>query len=81
MSKIRILASAKEFGMQGLAAKAALFENSMEWMNSREAANYLRISANSLRIRVLRKQVGAYKFCGRLMFKKSELERQIRPLK
>ncbi len=74
------LALPVEFAKQ-CASNGSFFEKPMEWMNSREAANYLRITPNGLRIKVLRKQVGAYKFGGRLMFKKSELDRQIRPLK
>lgn len=60
--------------------RTPFFENQI-WMNSREAAAYLRISVNSLRIRVLRRQVSAHKYCGRLMFKRSDLDRHIRPLK
>ncbi|MBT4761537.1 MAG: helix-turn-helix domain-containing protein [Bdellovibrionaceae bacterium] len=55
------------------------FDNRI-WMNSKEAAEYLRISVNCLRIRVLRKQIKAHKLCSRLMFLKSDLDECIRPI-
>lgn len=50
-----------------------LFEN-QKWMNSREAANYLRISENSLRIKVSRGEIKPYRLGKRLRFKRSELD-------
>ena len=40
-----------------------------EWLSTDEAANYLSISANALRIMVHREQIKAYKFGRRLRFK------------
>ncbi len=51
-----------------------LFKNKI-WMDSKEAANYLKISVGSLRSAVYRKQVLARKFRRRLYFKISELNR------
>jgi hypothetical protein len=51
-----------------------LFNNKI-WMDSKEAANYLKISVGSLRNAVYRKQVLARKFRRRLYFKISELNR------
>lgn len=44
------------------------------WLDSREAASYLRLSVNSLRIRVMRGQIPAYRLGKRLRFKRSELK-------
>jgi hypothetical protein len=52
-----------------------LFFNNKIWMDSKEAANYLKISVGSLRNAVYRKQVLARKFRRRLYFKLSELNR------
>ena len=43
------------------------------WLTTDEAANYLSISANALRIMVHRAQVKAYKLGHRLRFRKSDL--------
>lgn len=50
----------------------------LDWMNTEEAADYLRISVNALRIRIWRKQILAYKFGNRLRFKKSDLNNYMR---
>ncbi len=52
-----------------------LFFKNKIWMDSKEAANYLKISVGSLRNAVYRKQVLARKFRRRLYFKISELNR------
>jgi len=52
----------------------ALFEN-LVWMNSAEAASYLRISYGALRVAVCRKQIFARKFRNRLYFRRAELDR------
>lgn len=52
-----------------------MFFNNKIWMDSKEAANYLKISVGSLRNAVYRKQVLARKFRRRLYFKISELNR------
>ena len=51
-----------------------LFYNRI-WMDSKEAADYLRISIGALRNAVYRKQIIARKFRRRLYFKASELNR------
>lgn len=48
--------------------------NNQIWMNSKEAALYLRTSIGSLRNMVYRKQLSAKKLGNRLRFKKSELD-------
>lgn len=53
---------------------ATLFEN-QKWVDTKGAANYLKISVGSLRNAVYRKQVIARKFRRRLYFKVSELNR------
>jgi hypothetical protein len=52
----------------------SLFEN-QKWVDTKGAANYLKISVGSLRNAVYRKQVIARKFRRRLYFKVSELNR------
>jgi hypothetical protein len=49
------------------------FEN-LAWMNSSEAARYLRISAGALRTAVYRGQVRSRKWRRKLYFRKSELD-------
>ncbi|MBC74553.1 MAG: hypothetical protein CME64_00905 [Halobacteriovoraceae bacterium] len=44
-----------------------------KWLNTDEAAYYLNISSNALRILVHRAKVRAYKLGSRLRFKKSDL--------
>lgn len=47
-----------------------LFDNlENEWLSTEEAASYLSISPNALRIMVYRDQIKAYKFGRRLRFK------------
>ena len=53
---------------------ASLFEN-LVWLNSQDAANYLRKTVGALRAAVCRGQVRAYKWQRRLYFKRSELDR------
>lgn len=53
---------------------SSLFEN-LVWLNSKDAANYLRKTAGALRTAVCRGQIRAYKWRRRLYFKKSELDR------
>ena len=52
-----------------------LYENQIpcEWLSTDEAAAYLRISANALRICVHRGQVRVHRFGRRLRFKVDEL--------
>lgn len=50
---------------------SALFENqnSKEWLTTNEAAKFLGVSANALRIMVYRGQVPVFKFGRRLRFR------------
>lgn len=60
------------------------FQNSSlktEWLDTVEAADYLRISVNALRIKIYRKEITGYKFGNRLRFKKSDLNNYMKPLK
>jgi excisionase family DNA binding protein len=50
----------------------------IEWLDTDEAADYLRLSVNALRIRIHRKQIMAYKLGSRLRFKKSDLDNYMR---
>ena len=52
----------------------SFFKNRI-WVDSKEAADYLRISYGALRNAVYRKQIIARKFRRRLYFKVSELNR------
>ena len=55
-------------------SSAPLFDNRI-WVDSKEAADYLRISVGALRNAVYRKQILPRKFRRRLYFKVSELNR------
>ena len=55
-----------------------LFEN-LVWMNSKEAASYIRVSQAQLRKLVWQKKILAYKFLGRLRFLKSNLDLVMKP--
>lgn len=60
--------------------RPALFDNRI-WMNTKEAAEYLRVSVNGLRLKVWKRQLPAYKFDRHLRFKKSDLDQYMRPLR
>ncbi len=49
--------------------------NNIKWFNTIEAAAYIRISVNNLRIKVCRGQIKSYKLGNRLRFKKSDLDK------
>jgi excisionase family DNA binding protein len=53
-----------------------LFENrnACEWLSTKEAAHYLRLSENALRIQVHRDKIPALKFGSRLRFRLIDLE-------
>lgn len=53
-----------------------LFEN-MVWLSSEDAAKYLGRSTGQIRNMVYRRQVSHRKFCNRLYFRKTELDRAI----
>jgi excisionase family DNA binding protein len=50
-----------------------LFEN-LIWLNSAEAALYLRVTTANLRVMVCRGHLKPYKLLNRLRFKRSELD-------
>jgi len=54
---------------------AEFFENriAVEWLSTRQAAKFLSISPNALRILVHRERVKAFKFGARLRFRLSDL--------
>lgn len=51
------------------------FENkiAVEWLSTKEAAKFLSITPNALRIKVFRGQVKAYKIGSRLRFRLNDL--------
>lgn len=52
------------------------FENKTEWLNSKEAADYLRISVPNLRLKIYRGIIPEPKRLGRtLRFRRDELDR------
>ncbi len=51
-----------------------LFEN-LIWLNSNEAAEYLRISPENLRVMIYRGYIKPYKLRNRNRFKRSELDK------
>ena len=55
---------------------ALVFDNRImsEWLNTKEAAAYLSISPNALRILVHREKIGAYKFGNQLRFRIEHLQ-------
>jgi len=52
----------------------SFFEN-LVWLDSEEAAEYLRMSIGALRTAVCRGQIGARKWRRRLYFRRAELDR------
>jgi excisionase family DNA binding protein len=58
-----------------------LFENRIvrEWLSTEEAASYLSVSPNALRIMVYRGQIPAYKFGRRLRFKTQDCRTLFQP--
>jgi len=55
----------------------SFFENGIaqKWLNTNEAASYLRISTNALRILVHKRKVEFYKYGRLLRFKRDDLHR------
>ena len=49
-----------------------------QWFSTKEAAYFLRLTPNALRIRVFRGQIKAYKIGSQLRFKKEDLSHAIR---
>ena len=53
-----------------------LFFNNLIWLNSKEAAEYLRISENNLRVKVSRGEIPVHGRLGRsLRFRRDELDK------
>jgi hypothetical protein len=48
----------------------AIFDNNQIWLNTKEAAAFLRRSVGQIRNMVWRRQLKAKKVCGRLLFNK-----------
>lgn len=51
--------------------------NKLTWMTSKEAAYYLRVTANNLRVMICRGVLRPYKFNNRNRFKKVDLDQLI----
>jgi len=51
--------------------------NNLVWMNSKEAASYLRISTGALRAHIYKGQLPFYKLKNRLRFKRTDLDRML----
>jgi excisionase family DNA binding protein len=68
--------SREEAGTAVTSGNSAIFENrnACEWLSTKEAAHYLRLSENALRILVHRDKVRALKFGSRLRFRLVDLE-------
>lgn len=66
----------------GASVPPELFQNKIvsDWLSSSEAAQYLKVSENALRIMVCRRQVPFHKLGRRLRFKLRELENLIAPI-
>lgn len=58
-------------------ANSSQFFENFEWMNSEEAARYLRRSVGQIRNMVYRGQIKFRKFNSRLYFRKNDLERAV----
>jgi excisionase family DNA binding protein len=64
-----------------LSKRALFFENKIEreWLSTEEAAHYLSVSENALRIMVYRGQILAHKFGRRLRFRLKNCRALINP--
>ena len=51
-----------------------LFENSIVWLSTKEAAHYLRTSAQQIRNWVYQGKIKSYKLGRKLLFKRSDLD-------
>lgn len=58
-------------------SESQIFDNKIEceWLSTQQAARYLSISENALRIMVHREQIGAFKIGRRLRFKFSDCQK------
>ena len=67
--------SSKGYDKRSNLKKSEVLFDNLIWVDSKEAADYLRISYGALRNAVYRKQIIAKKFRRKLYFKVSELNR------
>lgn len=56
-----------------------IFLNKLKWMNTREAATYIRVSVGQLRNMVLRRQIKCYRLQNRLRFLRTDLDNVLKP--
>lgn len=61
--------------LHGITSEQEFFEKEIVWFSVEEAARFLKMSVNAIRVAVHRRQIPGYKFRGRLIFKKWELDR------
>lgn len=66
--------SKNEYSRQAVSNEAVMFFNNLIWMNSEDAAFYLRKTVGALRTAVCRGQITAKKFQRRLYFKRKDLD-------
>lgn len=64
----------KEYSPKADSNGSVMFFNNLIWMNSEEAAFYLRKTVGALRTAVCRGQITAKKFQRRLYFKRKDLD-------
>jgi len=60
-------------------SQTGLIDNKLEWLTSREAALFLRVSRGQLRNMVWRRQVKFYKLGRKLRFSRRDIEKLLRP--
>lgn len=60
-------------------SQAGFFDMKLEWLTSREAALFLRVSVGQLRNMVWRRQVKFYKLGRKLRFSRRDIEKLLRP--
>lgn len=58
---------------------SALLFDRLKWMNSKEAATYIRVSIPQLRNMVWRGQIKCYRLKNRLRFLRSDLDNLLKP--
>jgi excisionase family DNA binding protein len=58
---------------------SALLFDKLKWMNSKEAATYIRVSISQLRNMVWRGQIKCYRLKNRLRFLRSDLDSLLKP--
>ena len=56
----------------------SLFDK-LKWLNTKEAAHYLRTTAGAIRVRVCRGTLKAYRYGKQLRFLRSDLDRCLKP--